>query len=225
MIENWIKFERVEIYLLGREEYVGYLGQFSDLSNPMVWRVLKSNKDFLEQAYQCTVAASGSSYATLSMQPRIFRLLRKLCEKTQDGSVSTGFTTPCVKKAASDMQDKSLKYEKFMCSMTNRIALILDPRTSNNTDDAKSLKDLLRAIISADYGYIPSRPVSSNEFDRQFDLFADSSGDEAACHDSDEIDDFFLTTSRPDKTCTDILQWWKMHTQRFPSLSQLGVIH
>jgi hypothetical protein len=99
------------------------------------WKVLKSNKDFLECAFKCTNIASGKNYATLSMQPLIWELLEKMCTGTINGSTQTGFTTPAVKMVASAMLEKLLKYYDNSKSQLNRVALFLDPRFSNSTPD------------------------------------------------------------------------------------------
>ena len=80
------------------------------------WRVVKASKDFLETAYQCTNAASGSKYATIGMQPLVYGHLKKLCEQTIAGQSSTGFTTPVVKAAAQAMLTKLEKYEPIVNS-------------------------------------------------------------------------------------------------------------
>ena len=75
-----------------------------------------------------------------------------LCQKTISGEAETGFTTPVVKKAAAAMQQKLLKYYHHLNSTMARIALVLDPRTSNaGIDDA--LKDCIRLELSTSYGY------------------------------------------------------------------------
>ena len=173
MIDGWFTFERVILHLCARPEFIDSLGRYQ--FDQMKFRALKSIKDFLSDAYDCTVAASGSSYATLSMQPMIHKRLVKLCEDAEAGRNRSGFTSPTVKEASSVMRQKFLKYEKHMCSVQNRMALLLDPRSSNAFEDAKNMKDLLRCTLRADYGFgggnqQAASPVSVNK--RSFDLFA-----------------------------------------------------
>jgi hypothetical protein len=94
--------------LCNQADFTAKLGpmKLSDID----WRVLKSSKDFLESAYNCTKAASGRNYATLAMQPLIYTHLKNLCLSTISGATSTGFTTPTVKIAAAAMLEKLEKY-------------------------------------------------------------------------------------------------------------------
>ncbi|CEP02542.1 hypothetical protein PBRA_009126 [Plasmodiophora brassicae] len=192
-----------------------------DLTKPLTWRVLKSCKDFREDAYNCTKAASGSAYATISMQSLIYKHMKHLCERTAAGRSPCGFTTPAVKRAATAMLTKLTKYEPYMCSKLNLLALLLDPRTSNACDDAKNMKEHLSGTLAANYGYQSAAPPrQEDDVDVAFDLFAEAEGDQAAK--DDEVDDFYLMTARADRSCKDILQWWKAHEERFPTISRLA---
>jgi hypothetical protein len=142
MIDACFKFEKVFEALCNHEKLSVRLQDYRLIT--LEWKVLKSNKDFLECAFKCTNIASGKKYATLSMQPLIWELLEKMCTDTINGSTQTGFTTPAVKMAASAMLEKLLKYYDNAKSQLNRVALFLDPRSSNSTPDAQLLKEIVR---------------------------------------------------------------------------------
>ncbi|CEP01298.1 hypothetical protein PBRA_001904 [Plasmodiophora brassicae] len=221
MIDRWFTFEKVAVHLISAARFSSRLEAFADLTKPLTWRVLKSCKDFLEDAYNFTKAASGSAYATISMQPLIFKHMRHLCERTAAGRSPCGFTTPAVKRAATAMLTKLTKYEPYMCSKLNLLALLLDPRTSNACDDAKNMKEHLSGTLAANYGYQSAAPPrQDDDMDVAFDLFAEAEGDQAAK--DDEVDDFYIMTARADRSCKDILQWWKAHEERFPTISRLA---
>ena len=73
------------------------------------------------------------------------------------------------------------------------MALLLDPRLSNASENAKNMKELLRCTLRTDYGFGENQqaasPVSVNK--RSFDLFANDGDSE-----NDEAEDFFIHTSR-----------------------------
>jgi hypothetical protein len=153
------------------------------------WRVLKSSMHFLSDAHDCTKMASGSSYATISMQPLIFNRLLKLCDATISGTVTTGFTTPVVQKAAAALKSKLLTYEAYMCSENNMIALVLDPRSGNSTVDAQILKNCIRDILRSRYQYASStNPNDALISDTNVDLFEEET--DAATIEEDKVDMF-----------------------------------
>lgn len=180
------------------------------------WRVLKSSKDFLEAAYNCTKAASGRNYATLAMQPLIYTHLKNLCLSTISGATSTGFTTPTVKIAAASMLEKLEKYCDNLTSETANIALFLDPRGSSagTSDDVKVM---VRTILFDQYDYSPSQENSGNS--NEFDLFHNAEANDVT---SDEIEEFSLMTLKPDRSCVCPVSWWKQQSGRFPKLSLLA---
>jgi hAT family C-terminal dimerisation region len=146
-----------------------------------------------------------------------------MCTDTINGSTQTGFTTPAVKMAASAMLEKLLKYYDNAKSQLNRVALFLDPRSSNSTPDAQLLKEIVRLKLATEYRYNCGDPGIDQEDNvvptHVFDLFAANSETEPVI---DEVEDFFALTSRPDKSCKDPIFWWKMQSIRFPSLSNLA---
>ncbi|BBN03751.1 hypothetical protein Mp_2g26060 [Marchantia polymorpha subsp. ruderalis] len=150
MIDHSFQYRGVFSALCNSEEFCDRLANMA-LSD-MDWRVLKSCKDFLQSAYHCTVAASGRDYISLSLQPLIYKHLLTLCEKTRSGQLDTGFTTPIVKQAATAMELKLLKYSANLNCQASKMALLLDPRSSNASSETMELKDQLRFILTMDYG-------------------------------------------------------------------------
>jgi hypothetical protein len=185
------------------------------------WRVLKSSMHFLSDAQDCTKMASASSYATISMQPLIFKRLLKLCDATISGTVTTGFTTPVVQKAAAALKSKLLTYEAYMCSENNMIALVLDPRSGNFPVDAHILKNRIRDILRSRYQYATTTNQNDTLISNiNVDLFEEET--DAATIEEDEVDIIYQVTSKRDGTCKDVLEWWKSHAARFPYLSKLA---
>ena len=77
------------------------------------------------------------------------------------------------------------------------MALLLEPRSPNASEDAKNIKELLRCTLRADYGFgngnqQAASPVSVNK--RSFDLFANDGDSDYT--ENDEVEDFFIHTSR-----------------------------
>ncbi|BBN20791.1 hypothetical protein Mp_zg01480 [Marchantia polymorpha subsp. ruderalis] len=219
MIDQSFQYRGVFSALCNSEEFCDRLANMA-LSD-MDWRVLKSCKDFLQSAYHCTVAASGRDYISLSLQPLIYKHLLTLCEKTRSGQLDTGFTTPIIKQAATAMELKLLKYSANLNCQASKMALLLDPRSSNASSETMELKDQLRFILTMDYG-LCSEVQPSPTFG-VFDLFA-GEGDSAienVAH-TDEVDDFFMLTAKADRRVSDVLLWWKQHSNRFPTLSLMA---
>eukprot|EP00474_Spongospora_subterranea_P004960 CRZ05418.1 hypothetical protein [Spongospora subterranea] len=121
MVEDSFKNKDILEAICNQEEFLDKLGPLK-LSD-MDWRILKSCKDFLSSAYQCTKAASGQNFVTLAMQPLIYSHLKSLCESTISGTTTTGFTTPKVKAAAEAMLIKVDKYHGTLINNTASIAL------------------------------------------------------------------------------------------------------
>ncbi|BBN16625.1 hypothetical protein Mp_7g07950 [Marchantia polymorpha subsp. ruderalis] len=195
MIDQSFQYRGVFSALCNSEEFCDRLANMA-LSD-MDWRVLKSCKDFLQSAYHCTVAASGRDYISLSLQPLIYKHLLTLCEKTRSGQLDTRFTTPIVKQAATAME------------------------LNNVSSEMMELKDQLRFILTMDYG-LCSEVQPSLTFG-VFDLFA-GEGDSAienVAH-TDEVDDFFMLTAKADRRVSDVLLWWKQHSNHFPTLSLMA---
>ncbi|BBM98871.1 hypothetical protein Mp_1g16840 [Marchantia polymorpha subsp. ruderalis] len=152
----------------------------------------------------------GRDYISLSLQPLIYKHLLTLCEKTRSGQLDIGFTTPIVKQAATAMELKLLKYSANLNCQASKMALLLDPRSNQ-----------LRFILTMDYG-LCSEVQPSPTFN-VFDLFA-GEGDSAienVAH-TDEVDDFFMLTAKADRRVSDVLLWWKQHSNRFPTLSLMA---
>ena len=191
--------------LCNMEEFKERL-QPNQLSNTN-WEVLKSVINFLAEAKEYTVVSSGRSYPTLSMQPMVYKALEMLCQKTISGEAETGFTTPVVKKAAAAMQQKLLKYYHHLNSTMARIALVLNPRTSNaGIDDA--LKYCIRLELSTSYGYsyeeqmkVPIRKKSK--------LFSIIGQHQQQREDitGDELHEYLRFTQECDELCDDIIEW------------------
>jgi hypothetical protein len=100
------------------------------------WRELKSVLEVLEVMAKYTSAASGQTYATLSMQPSIHDSLVSHCNDTINGTTQSGLNTLACTAAAKCVLEKIRKYESYLCSPLIRLAEILDPRIGNGTDAA-----------------------------------------------------------------------------------------
>ncbi|PTQ43663.1 hypothetical protein MARPO_0023s0007, partial [Marchantia polymorpha] len=190
MIDQSFQYRGVFSALCKSEEFCDRLANMA-LSD-MDWRVLKSCKDFLQSVYHCT--------------PLIYKHLLTLCEETRSGQLDTGFTTPIVKQAATAMELKLLKYSANLNCQASKMALLLDPRSSNASSETMELKDQLRFILTMDYG-LCSEVQPSPTFG-VFDLFA-GEGDSAienVAH-TDEVDDFFMLTAKADRRVSDVLLW------------------
>ena len=218
MINKCFQLRDVFEALCNMEEFK----ELNQLSNTN-WEVLKSMINFLAEAKEYTVVSSGRRYHTLSMQSMVYQALEMLCQKTISDETETGFATPMVKKAAAAMQQKLLKYYHHLNSTMARIALVLDPRTSNaGIDDA--LKDCIRLELSTSYGYsyeeqmkVPIRKKSK--------LFSIIGQHQQQREDitGDELHEYLRFTQEYDELCDDIIEWWKtIGRNRFPFLSKLA---
>jgi hypothetical protein len=108
------------------------------------WRELKSVIDFLEVVAKYTSAASGQSYATLSMQSLIYDSLVSHCNDTINGISQSGFTTLACKTAAKCVLEKIRNYESYLYSPLTRLAQILDPKIGNGSGAALQMEECLR---------------------------------------------------------------------------------
>jgi len=220
MIENCYKF-RDAFNAIGNDENLREkLGQHK-LSDSD-WRMLKGIKDFLCKAHFCTVSSIGQQYVPLAMQPLIFDMLAAHCQSVIDDT--SGQRTMVVKKAALQVMDALNEHRSFMQSRLAELALILDPRTSNQNSSTDDLKLWIRAILVANYGYDSSCKDEAMN-DKEFDIFRAARTQEEIASEGrvDEIDDFFYFTKIGDRTCKDAILWWRQTGSiRFPNIAKLA---
>jgi hypothetical protein len=104
------------------------------------WRELKSVIDVLEVMEKYTSAASGQTYATLSIKALIYDPLISHCNDTFNGTSQSGFKTLAFKAAEKCVLEKIRNYESYLCSPLTRLAEILDPRIGNGSEAALEMK-------------------------------------------------------------------------------------
>jgi hypothetical protein len=122
-----------------------------------VWKALRTVSKFLETAAEITTLLSGSGYASLSLQPVIFKKLVKHCEKTlEDASACRE-----ARSASVAFKAKILKYEQNLTSDLALLALALDPRSGNNGEWVTDMKPRIRAVLSSKYGIVLSNEPSA----------------------------------------------------------------
>jgi hypothetical protein len=111
------------------------------------WNVLRTVSNFLEIAAEITTLLSGSGYASLSLQPLIYKKLVKHYAKTlEDASACRE-----VKSASVAFKEKVLKYEHNLTSDLALLALALDLRSGNKVKWVNDMKPLIRAVLSSKY--------------------------------------------------------------------------
>ncbi|KAH8932110.1 hypothetical protein BDL97_19G056000 [Sphagnum fallax] len=130
------------------EEHCGKIVTLTSLE----WRCIKAFKDFLAPAFEMTVAASGSSYATLSNQPLIYESLKRHCDDTISGTLVSGFTTPDTKKAAEALKEKLEKYRDHLTGTLPMLALALDPEIPKSDQEIIDFSVQFRLILCRQYG-------------------------------------------------------------------------
>jgi hypothetical protein len=106
------------------------------------WKVLKTVSTFLETAAEITTLLSGSGYATLSLQPLIFKKLVKHCEKT----LSDVSACREVRSASVSFKAKMMKCEQNLASDLALLAL------GNKGDWVNDMKSRVRTVLSSKYG-------------------------------------------------------------------------
>jgi hypothetical protein len=111
------------------------------------WRCIKAFKDFLAPAFEMTVAASGSSYATLSNQPLIYESLKIHCDDTISGTLVSGFTTPDTKKAVEALKEKLEKYRDHLTGTLPMLALALDSEIPKSDQEIADFSVQFRLIL------------------------------------------------------------------------------
>jgi hypothetical protein len=82
------------------------------------WRELKSVVDVLEVMLKYTSAASGQTYATLSMQPMIYDSMVSHCNDIINGTTQSGFKTLACKAAVKCVLEKIREYCGELISST-----------------------------------------------------------------------------------------------------------
>lgn len=195
------------------------------------WRTLKACKDFLQRAVSFT-SVSDEDYISASLLPLIYDSLQAHCKKTIDGraSVGGGPTTPLAKAAASAFLDRLQKNKHHMWNDFANLAQILDPRVSNASAEALSMKEEIRQTLIDQYDmnvHDSYSPSSESRAEKQISsLFAAARQARNESLDrirEDEVDAFYKFTAKPDLSCDDVLEWWKVvGAQRFPKLSLLA---
>lgn len=144
---------------------------------------------------------------SLSLKPLIYKHLNALCNKTEAGTVDTGFTTPIVHKAAKELPLKLLKYSGNINCNTTTIALFLDPRSGNEPSDMLQLKDCIQHILSVYYCMFLDEPQAVPAIGA-FHVFAGVSFDgQKQPNVTDEVDHFLTFTAKADRFVSDVLEW------------------
>ncbi|BBM97142.1 hypothetical protein Mp_1g03330 [Marchantia polymorpha subsp. ruderalis] len=135
--------------------------------------------------------------------PLIYKHLLTLCEKTRSGQLDTRFTTPIVKQAATAMELKLLKYSANLNCQASKMALLLDPRSCNASSETQR---------SASIHFDDGLRLVFGERESDIENFAH-------IH---EINDFFMLTAKADRRVSDVLLWWKHHSNHFQTLSMMA---
>ena len=91
---------------------------------------------------------------------------------------------------------------------------------------ALDMKQTMRDILTEEYGLSGAEPTDGGSDEKTFDLFAiarRAHNDSAEALQTDEVDDFFEVTKKPDNSCRDIVLWWMtVGSTRFPTLRLLA---
>jgi hypothetical protein len=215
------------------EEHCGKIVTLTSLE----WRCIKAFKDFLAPAFEMIVAASGSSYATLSNQPLIYESLKRHCDDTISGTLVSGFTTPDTKKAAEALKEKLEKYRDHLTGTLPMLALALDPEIPKSDQEIADFFVQFRLILCRQYGIqgvantlaaessLSKRKTRTILVSTRRDLVRGPLSQHEQERDDigKEIDDFFQFTKAGDDRCHDAVAWWAtIGHKRFPRLSLLA---
>ncbi|KAF1336734.1 hypothetical protein FI667_g354, partial [Globisporangium splendens] len=196
------------------------------------WRTLKAIKEFLQRAVSFT-AVSDDDWISASLLPLIYDSLQAHCKKTIEGRPGNPIP-PLVKAAASAFLERLQKNKHHMWNDYANLAQILDPRISNASAEALAMKEEIRQTLIDQYGmnvqeyeYSPTGGVTATpEKQHISSLFAaarQARNESLERIREDEVDAFYKFTAKPDLSCDDVLEWWKVvGVQRFPKLSLLA---
>ncbi|KAH8959691.1 hypothetical protein BDL97_06G090300 [Sphagnum fallax] len=201
------------------EEHCGKIVTLTSLE----WRCIKAFKDFLAPAFEMTVVASGSSYATLSNQPLIYESLKRHCDDTISGTLVSGFTTLDTKKAAEALKEKLEKYRDHSTGTLPMLALALDPEIPKSDQEIVDFSVQFRLILSE--SSLSKRKTKTILVSARRDLVRGplSQPEQERDDIGKEIDDFFQFTKAGDDRCHDAVAWWAtIGHERFPRLSLLA---
>ena len=188
------------------------------------WNNLNAIASFLKPAADVVEISSSSSNVTASIQARVFHKLRKHCEDTCTDSNAIEF----VRKAADLLKKKLEKHEFHFTRPFIQMSSALDPMFANKTDVSQHIKHRMITKLQMEYGISPDdvdvqeKPESA----KGFELLASDNSDEDNNSLNTEVEEYFSATRRPDKTCTNVVDWWKREGRhRYPTIFRLARDH
>ena len=132
--------------------------------SPEKWSLYSRYHRFLKDAYECTMAASGESYVTVSLQPKIVEKLLESCNKLLDVSLESGTSWAAserIQEAIQQMKTALLKYRPHLQGTLPMLALFLDPRQKRTIPMVAEMKDCVKMIIRTQYEQTPSNAMTT----------------------------------------------------------------
>lgn len=104
-----------------------------------------------------------------------------------------------------------------------KICAALDPRISKKNEDQNEQIDSIRNFLVEMYNVsFENGSQDLKEKRAHFSIF-DSDGDSDGDENNDEIEKFFAATQRADKSCTNVVDWWKREGQhKYPKIAMLA---
>lgn len=97
------------------------------------------------------------------MFPWLIECLEQNCLSDIQANPSTLFNTPLAEKAAETMWLKLNRYKETITIPLKKLAIVLDPSTSNFDFDMDSMKDLIYHQLVTDYHYTNKRGAQQQE--------------------------------------------------------------
>lgn len=183
------------------------------------WNELHEIASFLKLPAEITEMTSSSSNSTISIQYRIYNMLQKHCTDF----LAKASLPKVVRTAAALMKRKIAKYKPSLTSPHVEVCAALDPRISKKTEDFTHLKQQIRKYLRDTYNVdLTSASQERTEAKPKFSIF-DSDSDSETESNNDEIDIFFAATVRADKSCVNVIDWWKREGRhKYPKLALLA---
>lgn len=169
--------------------------------------------EFLSTAASVTEYHSGRKFVTLSLSTMGFKLLVRNC------NVAKSSTNTALKEVATAMLAKLEQYDSLICCELAQLARILDPRFPN---DLLADYETLSKFVTLP---VPQAALSTdveNEYCARnlFEQLLSSNGNPDSEHDN-ELHRFLRATSNGDGAI-DLLSWWKLNENTFPTIAKVA---